>query len=210
MNSSIFTWKETIAVGMVCLAVVSLVSSPNERMFPLLIITAIALTVISVVALIVSKRRQSTSADGYKRQRIELRLTGLNKIEDGGLCLAIRTIEGTRSFDALSTLCPPAGSISTREAAQWAANYMEKHPERGTYQAGALIIDVSSSDYADDDYDSHGWVTLNRIVDRVIGEVARQQSAMTAGTLAIQANKDLQTRLTAYARSNPTDKEAAR
>lgn len=209
MNSSIFTWKETIAVVVVCLAVVSLVSSPNERLFPLLIITAIALTVISVVVLIVSKRR-STSADGYKRQHIELRLTGLNKIEDGGLCLAIRTIEGTRSFDELSTLCPPAGSISTREAAQWAVNYMEKHPERGTYQAGALIIDVSSSNYADDDYDSHDWVTLNRIVDRVIGEVARQQSAMTAGTLEIQTAKDLQARLTAYARSNPTDKEAAR
>lgn len=102
MNSSIFTWKETIAMGMICVAVVSLALSPNERLFPSLILTAIALTVISVAALIVSKRRR-TSADGYKRQRIELRLTGLNKIEDGGLCLAIRTIENTRSLDELST-----------------------------------------------------------------------------------------------------------
>lgn len=207
MNSSIFTWKETIAMGMICVAVVSLTLSPNERLFPLLILTAIALTVISVAALIVSKRRR-TSADGYKRQRIELRLTGLNKIEDGGLCLAVRTIEGTRSLDELSTLCPPAGSIATREAAQWAASYMEKHPERGTYQAGALIIDVSASDYIDDD--PCDWVTLNRVVDRVIGEVARQQPAITAGTLAIQPAKDLQARLAAYARSNPAAEEVAR
>ena len=207
MNSSLFTRKETIVVGMVCLAVVSLGLSPNERLFPLLIMTAIALTAISVVALVVGKRRR-TSADVYKRQHIELRLTGLNKIENGGLCLAIRTIEGTRSFDELSTLCPPAGSISTREAAQWAANYVEKHPEHSAYQAGALIINVSASDYTDDD--SHDWGTLNRIVDRVIGEVARQQSAMTAGALATQTAKNLQVHLTAYARSHPTDEEVAR
>jgi hypothetical protein len=205
MNSSIFTWKETIAMGMICVAVVSLALSPNERLFPLLILTAIAL--ITVAALIVSKRRH-TSADGYKRQRIELRLTGLNKIEEGGLCLAIRTIEGTRSFDELSTLCPPAGSIATREAAQWAASYMEKHPERGTYQAGALIIDVSASDYTNDD--PRDWVTLNRVVDRVIGEVTRQQPAITAGTLAIQPAKDIQARLASYARSNPAAEEATR
>lgn len=205
MNSSIFTWKETIAMGMICVAVVSLALSPNERLFPLLILTAIAL--ITVAALIVSKRRR-TSADGYKRQRIELRLTGLNKIEEGGLCLAIRTIEGTRSFDELSTLCPPAGSIATREAAQWAASYMEKHPERGTYQAGALIIDVSASDYTDDD--PRDWVTLNRVVDRVIGEVTRQQPAITVGTLAIQPAKDIQARLASYARSNPAAEEATR
>ena len=205
MNSSIFTWKETIAMGMICVAVVSLALSPNERLFPLLILTAIAL--ITVAALIVSKRRR-TSADGYKRQRIELRLTGLNKIEEGGLCLAVRTIEGTRSFDELSTLCPPAGSIATREAAQWAASYMEKHPERGTYQAGALIIDVSASDYTNDD--PRDWVTLNRVVDRVIGEVTRQQPAITVGTLAIQPAKDIQARLASYARSNPVAEEATR
>lgn len=205
MNSSIFTWKETIAMGMICIAVVSLALSPNERLSPLLILTAIAL--ITVAALIVSKRRR-TSADGYKRQRIELRLTGLNKIEDGGLCLAIRTIEGTRSFDELSTLCPPAGSIATREAAQWVASYMEKHPERGTYQAGALIIDVSASDHTNDD--PRDWVTLNRVVDRVIGEVARLQPAITAGTLAIQPAKDIQARLASYARSNPAAEEATR
>ncbi|WP_143229168.1 hypothetical protein [Actinomyces naeslundii] len=205
MNSSIFTWKETIAMGMICVAVVSLALSPNERLFPLLILTAIAL--ITVAALIVSKRRR-TSADGYKRQRIELRLTGLNKIEEGGLCLAIRTIEGTRSFDELSTLCPPAGSIATREAAQWAASYMEKHPERGTYQAGALIIDVSASDYTNDD--PRDWVTLNRVVDRVIGEVARQQPAITVGTLAIQPAKDIQARLASYAHSNPAAEKATR
>lgn len=204
MNSSIFTWKETIAVGMICVAVASLALSPNERLFPLLILTAIALTVAS---LIVSKRRRK-SADGYKRQRIELRLTGLNKIEDGGLCLAIRTIEGTRSFDELSTLCPPAGSIATREAAQWAASYMEKHPERGTYQAGALIIDVSASDYTNDD--PRDWVTLNRVVDRAIGEVARQQPAITAGTLAIQPAKDIQARLASYAHSNSAAEEVTR
>lgn len=204
MNSSIFTWKETIAMGIICVAVVSLALSPNERLFPLLILTAIAL--ITVAALIVSKRRR-TSADGYKRQRIELRLTGLNKIEKGGLCLAIRTIEGTRSFDELSTLCPPAGSIATREAAQWAASYMEKHPERGTYQAGALIIDVSASDYTNDD--PRDWVTLNRVVDRVIGEVTRQQPAITVGTLAIQPAKDIQARLASYARSNSADGETS-
>lgn len=205
MNSSIFTWKATIAMGMICVAVASLALSPNEQLSPLLILTAIAL--ITVAALIVSKRRR-TSADGYKRQRIELRLTGLNKIEDGGLCLAIRTIEGTRSFDELSTLCPPAGSIATREAAQWAASYMEKHPERGTYQAGALIIDVNASDYTNDD--PRDWVTLNRVVDRVIGEVARQQPAITAGTLAIQPVKDIQARLASYAHSNPAAEEATR
>lgn len=204
MNSLIFTRKETIAMGMICIAVASLALSPNEQLFPLLILTAIAL--ITVAALIVSKRRRK-SADGYKRQRIELRLTGLNKIEEGGLCLAIRTIEGTRSFDELSTLCPPAGSIATREAAQWAANYMEKHPERGTYQAGALIIDVSASDYTNDD--PRDWVTLNRVVDRVIGEVARQQPAITAGTLAIQPAKDIQARLASYARSNSADGETS-
>ena len=205
MNSSIFTWKETIAMGMICVAVASLALSPNEQLFPLLILTAIAL--ITVAALIVSKRRRK-SADGYKRQRIELRLTGLNKIEDGGLCLAVRTIEGTRSFDELSTLCPPAGSIATREAAQWAASYMEKHPERGTYQAGALISDVSASDYTNDD--PRDWVTLNRVVDRVIGEVARQQPAGTAGTLALQPAPDIQARLASYARSNPAAEEATR
>lgn len=115
MNSSIFTWKETIAMGIICVAVVSLALSPNERLFPLLIMTAIALTVISVAALIVSKRRR-TSADGYKRQRIELRLTGL-KIEDGGLCLAVHTIEGTRSLDELSTLCS-GGRIPTPDEDQ--------------------------------------------------------------------------------------------
>ena len=207
MNSSIFTWKETTVMGMVCVAVTSLALSPNDRLFPLLILTAVALTAISAAALIVSKRRR-TSADVYKRQRIELRLTGLNKIEDGGLCLAIRTIENTRSLDELSTLCPPAGSISTREAAQWSANYIEKHPERSTHQAGALISNVSASDYTDDD--SNDWVTLNRIVDRAIGEVARQQPVITVGTPAIQTAKDLQVRLTAYARSHPTDEEAAR
>ena len=78
MNSSIFTWKEIITMGIICMAVVPLALSPNERLYPFLISTAIALAVSSVAALIVS-RRQRASADGYKRQRIELRLTGLNK-----------------------------------------------------------------------------------------------------------------------------------
>ena len=207
MNSPIFTWKETIAMGIICAAVASLRLMSEYFRSPVLISVTMAVTVTSVAALIVSKRRRM-SVDGYKRQRIELRLTGLNKIEDGGLCLAVRTIEGTRSFDELSTLCPPAGSIATREAAQWAASYMEKHPERGTYQAGALIIDVSASDYTNND--PRDWVTLNRVVDRVIGEVARQQPAITAGTLAIQTAKDLQARLAAYVSSNPAGEGAAR
>ena len=207
MNSPIFTWKETIAMGIICAVVASLRIMSEYFRSPVLISVTMAVTVTSVAALIVSKRRRM-SVDGYKRQRIELRLTGLNKIEDGGLCLAVRTIEGTRSFDELSTLCPPAGSIATREAAQWVASYMEKHPERGTYQAGALIIDVSASDYTNDD--PRDWVTLNRVVDRVIGEVARQQPAITAGTLAIQPAKDLQARLAAYVSSNPAGEGAAR
>lgn len=207
MNSSIFTWKETIAMGIICAAVTSLRLMSEYFRSPVLISVTMAVSVTSVAALIVSKRRRM-SVDGYKRQRIELRLTGLNKIEDGGLCLAVRTIENTRSLDELSTLCPPAGSIATREAAQWAASYMEKHPERGTYQAGALIIDVSASDYTNND--PRDWVTLNRVVDRVIGEVARQQPAITTGTLAIQPAKDLQARLAAYARSNPAAEEVAR
>ncbi|WP_143225037.1 hypothetical protein [Actinomyces naeslundii] len=206
MNSPIFTWKETIAMGIICAAVVSLRLMSEYFRSPVLISVTMAVTVTSVAALIVSKRRRM-SVDGYKRQRIELRLTGLNKIEEGGLCLAVRTIEGTRSFDELSTLCPPAGSIATREAAQWVASYMEKHPERGTYQAGALIIDVSASDYTNDD--PRDWVALNRVVDRVIGEVARQQPAITVGTLAIQPAKDIQARLASYARSNPAAEETS-
>ena len=194
-------------MGIICAAVTSLRLMSEYFRSPVLISVTMAVSVTSVAALIVSKRRRM-SVDGYKRQRIELRLTGLNKIEDGGLCLAVRTIENTRSLDELSTLCPPAGSIATREAAQWAASYMEKHPERGTYQAGALIIDVSASDYTNND--PRDWVTLNRVVDRVIGEVARQQPAITAGTLAIQPAKDLQARLAAYARSNPAAEEVAR
>ena len=194
-------------MGIICAAVTSLRLMSEYFRSPVLISVTMAVSVTSVAALIVSKRRRM-SVDGYKRQRIELRLTGLNKIEDGGLCLAVRTIENTRSLDELSTLCPPAGSIATREAAQWAASYMEKHPERGTYQAGALIIDVSASDYTNND--PRDWVTLNRVVDRVIGEVARQQPAITTGTLAIQPAKDLQARLAAYARSNPAAEEVAR
>ena len=207
MKSPIFTWKETIAMGIICAAVVSLRLMSEYFRSPVLISVTMAVTVTSVAALIVSKRRRM-SVDGYKRQRIELRLTGLNKIEEGGLCLAVRTIEGTRSFDELSTLCPPAGSIATREAAQWVASYMGKNPERGTYQAGALIIDVSASDYTNDD--PRDWVALNRVVDRVIGEVARQQPAITVGTLAIQPAKDIQARLASYARSNPAAEEVTR
>jgi len=44
MNSSISTWRETIAMGMICAVIVTLALLPNERLFPLLISTAIALT----------------------------------------------------------------------------------------------------------------------------------------------------------------------
>lgn len=45
--------------------------------------------------------------------RIEIRLTGLDKGTSEDLYVAIRNASGGRSLDELSTLTPPAGSAMT-------------------------------------------------------------------------------------------------
>ena len=54
-------------------------------------------------------------------ERVEIRLTGLDKGKDEDLYLAIRNAGRGRRLDELSTLTPPAGSPMTIAAAQWAA-----------------------------------------------------------------------------------------
>ena len=106
-------------------------------------------------------------------ERVEIRLTGLDKGKDGDLYLAMRNAGRGRRLDELSTLTPPAGSPMTIAAAQWAARQQESHPERVTYKDGAIIIEARRKDYIDNE--SAEWETLIAILNEATLEVARER-----------------------------------
>lgn len=105
--------------------------------------------------------------------RIEIRLTGLDKGHSEDLYVAIRNASGGRSLDELSTLTPPAGSPMTIAAARWAARQQESHPERVAYKDGAIIIEARRKDYIGNE--SAEWEALIAILNEVTLEVARER-----------------------------------
>lgn len=124
-------------------------------------------------------------------ERVEIRLTGLDKGKEEDLYLAIRNAGRGRRLDELSTLTPPAGSPMTIAAAQWAARQQESHPERVTYKDGAIIIEARRKDYIDNE--SADWETLIAILNEVILEVARERPPQSGPlqTKPIQSPKEI-------------------
>lgn len=111
--------------------------------------------------------------------RIEIRLTGLDKGNSEDLYVAIRNASGGRSLDELSILTPPAGSSMTIAAARWAARLQEIHPEFVAYQDGAIIINVAATDFVG--VDATEWEMLNEILKGTIAEVASERPACAGG-----------------------------
>ena len=113
------------------------------------------------------------SASNSDSDRVEIRLTGLDKGNDGDLYLAMRNAGRGRKLDELSTLTPPAGSPMTIAAARWAARQQESHPERVAYKYGAIIIEARRKDYIGNE--SAEWEALIAILNEVTLEVARER-----------------------------------
>lgn len=137
-------------------------------------------------------------------ERIEIRLTGLDKGADGDLYLAIRNAGRGRRLDELSTLTPPAGSPMTIAAARWAARQQESHPERVTYKDGAIIIEARRKDFIGNE--TAEWERLNAILKDVILEVARERPSRSQWpfqTKPIQSPKEIavRRRLATYAQN---------
>lgn len=121
--------------------------------------------------------------------RIEIRLTGLDKGRDADLYLSIRNSGRGRSLDELSTLTPPAGSATTIAAARWAAKQQETHPERVSYKDGVIVIDVRGEDFVGSE--TVEWGMLNKILKEAIVEVVRERpSPAAAGMQPIQSLKE--------------------
>ena len=111
--------------------------------------------------------------------RIEIRLTGLDKGRSEDLYVAIRNASGGRSLDELSTLTPPPGSAMTIAAARWTARLQEMRPELVTYLDGAIIVNVSNKDFVGVETDE--WDMLKEIVKGTIAEVSSERPACAGG-----------------------------
>lgn len=120
--------------------------------------------------------------------RIEIRLTGLDKGRSEDLYVAIRNASGGRSLDELSILTPPAGSTMTIAAARWAARLQEVHPEYVAYQGGAIIINVSAKDFVG--FDTAEWEMLNEILKGTIAEVVSERPARAGGVNSLQSPRE--------------------
>jgi hypothetical protein len=120
--------------------------------------------------------------------RIEIRLTGLDKGKSEDLYVAIRNASGSRSLDELSSLTPPAGSAMTIAAARWAARLQEIHPEFVAYQDGAIIINVSAKDFVG--VDAAEWEMLNEILKGAIAEVVSGRPARAGGVNSPQSPRE--------------------
>ena len=120
--------------------------------------------------------------------RIEIRLTGLDKGKSEDLYVAIRNASGGRSLDELSTLTPPAGSSMTIAAARWAARLQEIHPEFVSYQDGAIIINVGATDFVG--VDAAEWEMLNEILKGAIAEVVSERPARAGGVNSPQSPRE--------------------
>lgn len=120
--------------------------------------------------------------------RIEIRLTGLDKGNSEDLYVAIRNASGGRSLDELSTLTPPAGSAMTIAAARWAARLQEIHPEFVAYQDGAIIINVSNKDFVG--VETAEWDMMKDILKGTIAEVVSERPARAAGVNTPQSLRE--------------------
>jgi len=120
--------------------------------------------------------------------RIEIRLTGLDKGRSEDLYVAIRNASGGRSLDELSTLTPPAGSNMTIATARWAARLQEMHPELVTYQDGAIIINVSNKDFVG--VETAEWDMMKDILKGTIAEVVSERPARAAGVNTPQSLRE--------------------
>ena len=125
-------------------------------------------------------------------ERIEIRLTGLDKGADVDLYLAIRNAGRGRRLYELSTLTPPAGSPMTIAAARWAARQQESHPERVTYKDGAIIINVAATDFVG--VDATEWEMLNEILKGTIAEVASERPACAGGVNPPESPREMAVR----------------
>lgn len=120
--------------------------------------------------------------------RIEIRLSGLDKGKSEDLYVAIRNASGGRSLDEISSLTPPAGSAMTIAAARWAARLQEIHPEFVAYQDGAIIINVSAKDFVG--VDAAEWEMLNEILKGAIAEVVSERPARAGGVNSPQSPRE--------------------
>lgn len=120
--------------------------------------------------------------------RIEIRLTGLDKGRSEDLYVAIRNASGGRSLNELSILTPPAGSAMTIAAARWAARLQGVHPEFVAYQGGAIIINVSAKDFVG--VDTAEWEILNEILKGTIAEVVSERPARAGGVNSPQSSRE--------------------
>lgn len=120
--------------------------------------------------------------------RIEIRLTGLDKGNSEDLYVAIRNASDGRSLDELSTLTPPAGSAMTIAAARWAARLQEIHSEFVAYQDGAIIINVSDKDFVG--VETAEWDMMKDILKGTIAEVVSERPARAAGVNTPQSSRE--------------------
>lgn len=113
--------------------------------------------------------------------RIEIRLTGLDKKKHESLHLAIRSADRGHSLDELPPLTPPAGSPMTIAATQWAAKQQQAHPDHVIYNDGAIIIEAKHKEYVGSR--AVDWETLKTILKGAALEVARERPARAARPL---------------------------
>lgn len=120
--------------------------------------------------------------------RIEIRLTGLDRGNNEDLYVAIRNANGGRSLDELSTITPSAGSPMTIAAARWAASLQETHPEFVAYQDGAIIVNCSAEDFVG--VDGAEWEMLNEILKGTIAEVVSERLSRAGGVNSPQSPRE--------------------
>lgn len=154
-------------VLLVSLLVVGWISFPRLQWLFILLFIGIAL-------FIVAEWKPEATSRHWDKQ-IELHLTGINKIQDGGFRILVRTIKRAYALNEISVLAPPENGEATAEAYRWYIEYLKKHPESIKHQADSVVVGSASFDHNCDDRPD--WKTLNYIANQAYAELTSQETA---------------------------------
>ena len=152
-------------VLLVSLLVVGWISFP--RLQWLFILTAIGGT------LFIIAEWKPEPKSRYWDKQIEIHLTGINKIQDGGFKILVRTTKRAYALNEISVLAPPENGEATAKAYWWYIDYLKKHPECVKHQTDSVV--VSSRSLYDNCDNRPDWKTLNHIANQAYAELTSQE-----------------------------------
>ena len=154
-----------VLVLLVSLLVVGCISFPRLQWLFILLFIGVALFIVA--------EWKPEAANGHWNKQVELHLTGINKIQDGGFRILVRTTKRAYALNEISVLAPPENGEATAEAYRWYIEYLKKNPESIDHQADSLVVGSASFDHNCDDRPD--WKALNDIANLAYAELASQE-----------------------------------